>query len=148
VFVVVVPVAGVPVPVVHVVHVVAMLNLLVPAPGSVGVGVLLGAYMHVQDALVVVLAVCAVGVPVVQVVHMVAVLHLGMATAGAMLVLVHRVRRVIGGGGHRRPPSMSRVHINVRYSPDHDMRDLSAPQEMCNLLGLLVDPYQRLTRLS
>jgi hypothetical protein len=123
-------VAGVAVPVVQVVHVVAVLDLLVPAPGTVHVGVLLGRYVHVQDALVVVLTVCPVGVPVVQVVHVVAVLHLGMPTTGAMrmLMFMHRVRRVIGSGGHRRSS------LNVPCSAEcpvflgYDMRKLSPPQ--------------------
>jgi hypothetical protein len=82
----VVAVGGVPVAVVDVVHVVAVLDGLVPAAGAVLMGMVVVDDMAAERALVPVPFVLAVHVPVVQVVSMVAVLDSDVTTVRPVLV--------------------------------------------------------------
>ena len=95
-----VPVAlvrGVTVTVVEIVGVVAVLDRLVPAAGTVLVGMRLVNHVRLQPALVVVPVVLAVRVAVVQVVRMVPVLDSHVAAIGSVLMgmaFVHVVGNV------------------------------------------------------
>ncbi|CRK51098.1 conserved membrane hypothetical protein [Rhodococcus sp. RD6.2] len=96
--VVVVAVLGVPMPVMHVVDVVAVRNRDMPA--AVAVVVLVGVVHDVfgRLALVDVVAVHAVEVAVVGIVDVVAVRHRHVAAARSVHVLVVGVRMMLGGG--------------------------------------------------
>jgi hypothetical protein len=98
----VVVVRGVSVPVVQVVHVVAVLHGGVFAVLGVSVLVRFGGDVDVlETALVVVVAVAVVDVSVVEVVHVAVVLHGGVPAVCGMYVLVLGVRAVLSSGRHR-----------------------------------------------
>jgi hypothetical protein len=98
VLVVVTVVGGVPVPVVGVVDMVAMGDRLVPAAGAMSVGVAVVGKVRRQGVLVIVAIVVSVGVPVVDVVGVALTLHAGVPTLRAVIVRVHGMDFVLGGG--------------------------------------------------
>jgi hypothetical protein len=117
-----VPFVGrVPVPVMHVVGVVAMRDRYVAAARAVLVGVALVSDVLGVPALVDVIVMNAVNVPVMHVVGVVAVRDGDMAAALAMSVVVACVRRVVKGGWHLVTPCIlvvSHSDINARQFMD------------------------------
>jgi hypothetical protein len=89
-------VSGVAVPVVHVVDMVPVVDCLVPAPVTVGVGMIVVGYVLLVGALVPVPLVVAMGVSVVQVVGVIAVVHGDVPAVGAVSVAVIGVDVVAG----------------------------------------------------
>jgi hypothetical protein len=107
-------VGGVAMAAVHVVDMIAMLHLVVPAALTMRVGMLLGRHMLIKGTFVVVALVGMMGVTFVQVVDMVLVSHACVPTRFAVLVVVARERSVPGCGGHRVPLRCVRV-LNPGY---------------------------------
>jgi hypothetical protein len=113
---VVVPfVGGVAMAAVHVVDMIAMLHLVVPAALAMRVGMLLGRHMLIKGTFVVVALVGMMGVTFVQVVDMVLVSHACVPTRFAVLVVVAREGLVPGCGGHRRPSPLCVRVLNPGY---------------------------------
>jgi hypothetical protein len=130
-------VSGVTMVAMHVVDVVAVLDLHVPTALAVGVRVLLGLHVLIESALVVVAFMGMMYQAVVQVVDVVAVPHAGVPARVAVLVIVVGERLMSGCDGHGYPlPSMrARLSSSLsgacraahRYSSDVGCRALRYP---------------------
>jgi hypothetical protein len=102
---------------VHVVDVVAVLDLLVPAGVVVRVGMLLGPHVLLLAALVIVILVRVVDLAVVQVVDVVAMLNAGVPAGRAMHVIMVGEWLVFRCGGHGSPFPVPGAGRTARFAP-------------------------------